>query len=152
MSPKSDQAKEVKFVFQEWMSLLSKFKSDVDETLNVIRQDKREIQEIKREIYNRINKGQYMYDNDRIVISAPEIIIGNVDKSGQLKPGASRVTIRSNDINLEGVGENGQVQTKATSNNAPDHTNEPSSKTKAIPAIESRKKKAEKSRFRKEGT
>ena len=115
MSPKSDQAKEVKFVFQEWMSLLSKFKSDVDETLNVIRQDKREIQEIKREIYNRINKGQYMYDNDRIVISAPEIIIGNVDKSGQLKPGASRVTIRSNDINLEGVGENGQVQTKATS-------------------------------------
>lgn len=115
MAQMSNEAKEVKFVFQEWKSLLSKFKSDVDETLNVIRQDKREIQEIKREIYNRINKGQYMYDNDRIVISAPEIIIGNVDKSGQLKPGASRVVIRSNDIDLEGVGENGQVQTKATS-------------------------------------
>ena len=114
MFKNSEKAKEVKFVFQEWMTLLSKFKRDVDDTLEVIRKDKREIQEIKKEIYNRINKGQYMYDNNRIVIAAPEIIIGNVDKNGQLKPGASKVIIRSNDINLEGVGEYGQIQTKAT--------------------------------------
>ena len=57
MFKNSEKAKEVKFVFQEWMTLLSKFKRDVDDTLEVIRKDKREIQEIKKEIYNRINKG-----------------------------------------------------------------------------------------------
>lgn len=104
----------VDFVFKDWLELLQKFYNDVEQTLETVRQDKREIQEIKKEIYNRVNKGQYMYDKDRIVISAPEIIIGNVDKSGQLKPGASKVIIRSNDISLEGVGETGKVQTKAT--------------------------------------
>lgn len=114
MFKNSDKAKDVKFVFQEWLMLLSKFKKDVDDTLDVIRKDKREMQEIKKEIYNRINKGQYMYDPNRIIIAAPEIIIGNVDKNGQLKPGASKVIIRSNDVNLEGVGEFGKIQTKAT--------------------------------------
>lgn len=111
----SNQTQDVKFVFQEWMTLLANFKSHVDDTLEVIRQDKREIQQIKKEIYNRINKGHYMYDDNRIVIAAPEIIIGNVDKNGQLKPGdGSKVIIRSNNISLEGVGMAGEVQTKAT--------------------------------------
>ena len=47
MFKNSEKAKEVKFVFQEWLMLLSKFKKDVDDTLDVIRKDKREIQEIK---------------------------------------------------------------------------------------------------------
>lgn len=105
---------EVDFVFKDWLNLLQKFYNDIEQTLDTVRQDKREIQEIKDEIYNRINKGYYMYDDNRIIISAPEIIIGNVDKSGQLRTGASKVIIRSNDISLEGVGNTGKVQTKAT--------------------------------------
>lgn len=105
---------EVDFVFKDWLKFLQKFYDDVEKTLEDIRKDKLEVQEMKKEIYNRINKGYYVYDKDCIVISAPEIIIGNVDKSGQLKPGKSKVTIRSSDVSIEGVGESGIVQTKAT--------------------------------------
>ncbi|HIX75025.1 MAG TPA: hypothetical protein H9977_08360 [Candidatus Parabacteroides intestinipullorum] len=59
---------------------------------------------MKTEIINRLGQGQYIRDNNRIVISAPEIVIGNVDKSGTLWNSYSRVIIRGSDVSLEGVG------------------------------------------------
>ena len=41
-----------------------------------------------------MNSGLFYRDNDRIVISAPEIIIGNVDKSGTLQGGMGKVFIK----------------------------------------------------------
>jgi len=69
---------------------------------------------MKDDIYNHIRSGYYLHDDSRIVISAPEIVIGNVDKDGTLK-GASNVIIRSNDIKVEGVGRNGSIAIRANS-------------------------------------
>lgn len=104
---------EHKFVFHEWLEKLDNFYNSVQRDLKEIRQCKAEVQQIKRDVYNRINKGYYLYDDDRIVISAPEIIIGNVDKGGTLI-GNSSVLIRSNNVEIEGVGESGTIQNKAT--------------------------------------
>ena len=102
------------FVFKDWMNMLDKFHQEVNASIDIIHQHKQEIQEMKKEIYDRISEGCYLYDDTRIVISAPEIIIGNVDKSGQLKPGGNKIILRGNQINLEGAGEDGTIQTKAT--------------------------------------
>lgn len=52
------------------------------------------------------------YDDNIIVISAPEIVIGNVDKSGMLK-GGGKVIIRGNAINVEGAGMGGTITQRA---------------------------------------
>lgn len=105
---------EEKFIFDDWMERLNTFQDGLKKELKEFRKCKAEMQQIKEEIFARANKGYFMYDDDRIIISAPEIIIGNVDRSGELK-GPSRVMIRANNIGLEGVGESGTVVTRATS-------------------------------------
>lgn len=78
----------------------AKCKKDIEE----IRSQKDEIQRIKQDILDNLEKGRYIRDDNRIIISAPEIIIGNVDKSGILWGGGSKVVIRATNIDLEGVG------------------------------------------------
>ena len=90
--------------FTNWQTALEDFQKSVEKDLEEIRKQKSEIQQMKAEIINRLDQGQYIRDNNRVIISAPEIIIGNVDKSGTLWSGCSQVTIRANQINLEGVG------------------------------------------------
>ena len=90
--------------FADWQTALEDFQKSVEKDLEEIRKQKNEIQQMKTEIINRLDKGQYIRDNNRIVISAPEIVIGNVDKSGTLWNGYSRVIIRGSDVSLEGVG------------------------------------------------
>ena len=90
--------------FTNWQTALEDFQKSVEKDLEEIRKQKSEIQQMKAEIINRLDQGQYIRDNNRVIISAPEIIIGNVDKSGTLWNGCSQVTIRANQINLEGVG------------------------------------------------
>lgn len=103
------------FIFDNWLEKMNTLYSKVEAELSEFKQAKQDVQDIKAEIYNQVKKGQFMFDDDRIVISAPEIIIGNVDKSGEMKLGqSSRVVIRSENISLEGVGERGTVDTKAT--------------------------------------
>ena len=96
--------------FADWQTALEDFQKSVEKDLEEIRKQKNEIQQMKTEIINRLDKGQYIRDNNRIVISAPEIVIGNVDKSGTLWNGYSRVIIRGSDVSLEGVG-NGTIGT-----------------------------------------
>ena len=59
---------------------------------------------MKIDLIDHLGQGRYVRDENRIIISAPEIIIGDTDKSGMLQNGSSRVIIRANNINLEGVG------------------------------------------------
>lgn len=96
--------------FSDWKSALEDFQKSVEKDLEEIRKQKSEIQQMKTEIINRLDQGQYIRDNNRIVISAPEIVIGNVDKSGTLWNGYSRVIIRGSNVNIEGVG-NGTIGT-----------------------------------------
>ena len=97
------------FIFKEWQKAIEKLQDSLEKDVEEVRRQKEEVQSLKKEIFNQISAGQYFRDSKRIVISAPEIIIGNVDKTGDLwgDGSFSKVTIRANDIGLDGVGGSG---------------------------------------------
>lgn len=102
--------------FDFWQQALSDFKSSVSKELEEIRQHKEEVRQIKEDIFSVMNSGHFLRDDHRIVISAPEIIIGDVDRDGVLNPrGGSRVVLRAQNVGLEGVGVGGSVHTRAAS-------------------------------------
>ena len=102
------------YILDDWKDALEAFQDCVDKELAEIQQQKAEVQQLKAEVFNQLGGGLFYRDGDRIVISAPEIVIGNVDRSGTLQNGgAGRVIIRANDVAIEGVGETGQVATRA---------------------------------------
>ncbi len=104
--------------YNNWLRTMKGFLDHLDNDVNEIRRYKDEIQKIKEEMTDRYNEGQYIRDEHRIVISAPEIIIGNVLKDGTLIPNeTSKVVIRANNIQQEGVGTalgQGTITNKAT--------------------------------------
>lgn len=107
--------------FELWESELSKFQNSVKKELEDIRRCKREVQHLKRDIQEeletmtRLSYGKYIRDNHRIILSAPEIIIGDVDKNGVLNNIPSRVVVRGNQVSLEGTGDmGGGVTTRAS--------------------------------------
>lgn len=59
---------------------------------------------MKIDLIDHLEKGRYIRDDQRVIISAPEIIIGNVDKSGMLCGSSSKIILRGTDISLDGVG------------------------------------------------
>ena len=59
---------------------------------------------MKIDLIDHLEKGRYVRDDQRVIISAPEIIIGNVDKSGTLCGSNSRIILRGTNISLDGVG------------------------------------------------
>ena len=102
------------YIFEEWKTMLEKFQQCVDKGVEEMHQQKAEVQQIKSDIFNRLDRGTYYHDDKRIVISAPEIVIGNVDKSGALKGGyVGSVVIKGSDVSLEGVGETGRIVSRA---------------------------------------
>ena len=105
--------------FANWQAALDEFQKNIEKDLSEIRQQKEEVQRMKADIIDKLDKSRYLRDDNRLILSAPEIIIGNVDKSGLLKNGASRVIIRGSDINLDGVGANegdiGRIVSRAAS-------------------------------------
>jgi hypothetical protein len=104
------------YIFDDWKKALSDFQSSVEKDLEEIRKHKAEVQQLKADILNEMNQGRYLRDEKRIVISAPEVIIGNVDKSGFLiGKGGSAIVLRGNQINLDGAGDAGSVTTRAAS-------------------------------------
>lgn len=104
------------YIFKDWEKTLAAFQSSVEKDLKEIRKQKEEVMQLKAEILNELNRGRYIRDDHRIVISAPEVIIGNVDKSGcLLAQGGSTIIIRGQQVALDGVGETGSVITRAAS-------------------------------------
>ena len=100
------------YIFDEWKKVLENFQSSVSKDLAEIHKQKEAVQQMKTDIFDHLDSGRYITDDARIVISAPEIIIGNVDKSGMLK-GSGRVIIRGNTINVEAAGESGTITQRA---------------------------------------
>lgn len=101
-------------VFEDWKRVLADFKKDVDKELSEIRRHKREVQKMRLQMETEYNTGKLISDPNRIILSAPEIIIGNVDHSGELKFDAScNVVIKGCSVRIEGVGAGGEVVTKA---------------------------------------
>lgn len=103
------------YIFKEWKEALDKFQDSIEKDLEEVRQQKAEVQRLKIDIINELESGKYLRDDKRIVISAPEVIIGNVDKSGHLWDGGpSTIVIRGTSVGVEASGPNGTVDTKAT--------------------------------------
>ena len=100
-------------IFSNWLSALQDLQSSVSKDLSEIRKQKAEIQQLKVDILNEVARGRYIRDNERLVLSAPEIVIGNVDASGMLYGDSGTIIIRGQKLGLEGVGENGSVETRA---------------------------------------
>ena len=85
-------------LLSEWKEALQDLQDSVSKDLEEIRKQKAEVQQIKTDIFNRLAEGQYLRDEKRIVISAPEIIIGDVDKSGALWNSGGAVVVRGNSV------------------------------------------------------
>ena len=104
------------YCFDDWKKALAEFQKSVTKDLKEIRRHKEEVRQIKSDIFDAMNNGYFLRDDHRIVLSAPEIIIGNVDRDGILTgDGSSQVVIRAGQVDLEGVGEGGQVHSRAAS-------------------------------------
>ncbi len=103
------------YIFKEWEKRLSTFESSVEKDLQEIRQCKAEMQQMQLDITAEIKKGRYIRDTQRLVLSAPEIVIGNVDRSGNLFNGGSSVIVRGTQVGVQGAGTGGQVEVRAAS-------------------------------------
>jgi len=103
------------YIYDDWKKLLEDFQQCVEKDLEEIHNQKAEVQQIKTDIFNRLDQGLFYRNSNRIVLSAPEIVIGNVDKSGDLQGGIGHVVIKGSDLKLEGVGESGSIVSRAPS-------------------------------------
>ena len=103
------------YIFEDWEKKLSSFESSVEKDLAEIRKCKAEMQQMKLDVVAELQKGRYVRDTQRLVLSAPEIIIGNVDRSGALFAGGSKVIVRGTQVGVEGAGEGGCLELRAPS-------------------------------------
>ena len=103
------------YIFKDWQDRLSEFESSVKKDLDEIRKCKAEMQQMKLELAS-MKKGRVISDNERLILSAPEIIIGHVDEGGMLKEGsASHIIVRGTQVDVHGIGQGGQVAMRAPS-------------------------------------
>lgn len=104
--------------FAEWVKKLENLVDKIDKEISKVRDAKVELQQAKKDLIDQLAKGQYYRDDERIVISAPEIIIGNLAKDGTMNTDkTSKIILRSNDITIEGVSQDqtsGRINQKAT--------------------------------------
>ena len=91
-------------LFDDWLDALNRLKESVEKDLAEIRASKLEIQQMKTDVFNRMDSGQYIRDERRLILSAPEIIIGDVDKQGNLNPVDASELIKGCSVVMQGVG------------------------------------------------
>ena len=72
-------------VLDDWIAIAENFKSSIDKMLNEVHTAKMELMLLQNEIIDRLDAGQYIRDDQRIIISAPLM------RSGILKPTAFMV-------------------------------------------------------------
>ena len=101
------------YIFKDWEKRLSTFASSVEKDLEEIRQCKADIQKMKLEMTAELQKGRYVRDDHRLVLSAPEIVIGNVDRNGTLFAGGSTIVVRGTNVGLQAASEGGVLELRA---------------------------------------
>ena len=96
--------------FELWQKELEDLRGKVKNEVETLRHCKQEVQAMKQELIDAMGEvknmsyGKYLRDEHRIILSAPEIVIGNIDRDGVLWNSPGRVVLRSNDISLESTG------------------------------------------------
>ena len=95
---------------------MSAFESSVEKDLAEIRKCKADMQDMRRQMHEEMTGSYYVRDVNRIILSAPEIILGNVDTDGVLYEGAaSKIIVRGTEVDLQATGNGGRVETRASS-------------------------------------
>ena len=97
------------YKFDDWKKTLEELQSSVQKGLAEMRQQKMAVQQLKTEVLEKLESGKFLRDDERIVISAPEIVIGNVENKPDLEgPGwtvkdgdAAIVTVKDEDLTAE---------------------------------------------------
>lgn len=101
--------------FEQWQSELEELQKSVKKDLQEIQRCKMEVQSMKNNLTDtlgelkELSRGKFIRDDNRIILSAPEIIIGNVDNDGVLYNMPSRIVVRGNEVNLEATGLGGML-------------------------------------------
>ena len=104
------------YIFKDWEKKMSAFESSVEKDLDEIRKCKADMQQMRNEMQREKNGCYFVRDASRIILSAPEIILGNVDPDGVLYDGAaSKIVLRGTDVDVEASGNGGQVEMRAAS-------------------------------------
>ena len=103
------------YIFDDWQTMLSDFQDCVQKDLAAIHQQKVEIQQMKSDMFKAMEGFKIYRDENRLILSAPEIVIGNVDESGDLIGGMGKVVIKGDELALDGVGDTGHIVTRAPS-------------------------------------
>ena len=93
--------KSIKEQLTTWQEKMDDFQAQVSDELNQIHQFKQDIAELQAKIVDTLGSGQYIRNESRIILSAPEIIIGDVNKLGLLNDNDSCVIIRSKRVEEE---------------------------------------------------
>lgn len=104
------------YIFKDWEKKMSAFESSVEKDLAEIRKCKADMQDMRRQMHEEMTGSYYVRDVNRIILSAPEIILGNVDTDGVLYEGAaSKIIVRGTEVDLQATGNGGRVETRASS-------------------------------------
>lgn len=106
----------MKNIFKDWEQKMSAFESSAKKEIEEIKKYKAEMQKMRNQMSDLLQSGRYVRDNKRLILSAPEIIIGNVDPFGVLYSDAnSKITLRGTNVGLQAAGDIGQVVVRAAS-------------------------------------
>lgn len=103
------------YILKDWKKALQDLSDSVEKSVEEIRKCKDAVQRMQAERMNDSHSGKYIRDDYRIVLSAPEIIIGNLSKDGYLLSGQDVVTVRGHSVSLEGTGPAASVVSRAPS-------------------------------------
>ena len=100
-------------IFQVWEEKLKSLLDSVEKELAEVRAQKEALFSLNTDVQNKI-EGRLIHDDRRLILSAPEIVIGNVNMGGMLDPaGGCTIIIRGNQVAVEGVGNTGSVEMRA---------------------------------------
>ena len=87
----------------EWKEQLDQLKESLAKELEDIQQCKADIAQLRTETADKYSSVHYIRDDRKLILSAPEIVIGNVNRHGMLLGNEASVTVRGHLLKLESL-------------------------------------------------
>ena len=103
------------YIFDDWKTMLSNFQDCVQKDLEELHKQKAEIQQMKADLFKEMEGFKYYRDENCLILSAPKVIIGNVDETGDLLGTTGEIILKGQGVELNGVGETGHIVRRAPS-------------------------------------